>query len=287
MNYTEAALTLPCGGETLVGIVSLPDRPVATGVLVIVGGPQYRVGSHRQFVLLARALAEAGHPVMRFDYRGMGDSTGEPCGFEAAQDDVAAALAAFRRTVPGLARVVLFGLCDGASAALLQLQARPDPLIGGLCLLNPWVRSEATLARTHVKHYYGRRLFERAFWQKLVGGRFDWRAAGQGLWRNLRQAVAPPVADAPGFPQRMREALARFGGPVLLVLSGDDYTAKEFSEVAATDPAWRRTLARPGIERLVIEDADHTLSRAAWREPVEHSIVAWLARLAPEKGRTA
>jgi alpha/beta superfamily hydrolase len=45
-------------------------------VLVIVGGPQYRAGSHRQFTLLARSLAEQGFAVLRFDYRGMGDSTG-------------------------------------------------------------------------------------------------------------------------------------------------------------------------------------------------------------------
>ncbi len=46
------------------------------GVLIVVGGPQYRVGSHRQFVLLARALAARGFAAMRFDCTGMGDSDG-------------------------------------------------------------------------------------------------------------------------------------------------------------------------------------------------------------------
>ena len=48
----------------------------------MVGGPQYRVGSHRQFTLMARAFAAAGYPVLRFDYRGIGDSEGESRGFE-------------------------------------------------------------------------------------------------------------------------------------------------------------------------------------------------------------
>jgi len=58
------------------------DRRAACGVLIVVGGPQYRVGSHRQFLLLSRRLAAEGHPVMRFDYRGMGDASGAMRGFE-------------------------------------------------------------------------------------------------------------------------------------------------------------------------------------------------------------
>ena len=79
----------------------------------MVGGPQYRVGSHRQFVLLARDLAADGFPVFRFDYRGMGDSEGEFRGFEHVEDDIAAAVEAFRSASPGLREIVLWGLCDG------------------------------------------------------------------------------------------------------------------------------------------------------------------------------
>ena len=41
----------------MAGILSLPDAPGPRGVLIVTGGPQYRIGSHRQFVLLARAQA--------------------------------------------------------------------------------------------------------------------------------------------------------------------------------------------------------------------------------------
>ena len=72
MNYTEETTVFACAGDTLMGILAKPETPADTGVIVIVGGPQYRVGSHRQFVLLSRALAAAGYAVLRFDYRGMG-----------------------------------------------------------------------------------------------------------------------------------------------------------------------------------------------------------------------
>ena len=60
MSYTESVLMFGCEGEVLLGIVSEPSGGTvapSAGVVIVVGGPQYRAGSHRQFVLLARALA--------------------------------------------------------------------------------------------------------------------------------------------------------------------------------------------------------------------------------------
>ena len=82
MICTEQLEAIPCAGEELVGVLTLPEEPVHIGVVVIVGGPQYRVGSHRQFVLLARHLAEQGIPTLRFDCRGMGDSSGDQRSFD-------------------------------------------------------------------------------------------------------------------------------------------------------------------------------------------------------------
>ena len=50
----ETALTFACQGETLLGVLSEPPSPTDTCMLIVVGGPQYRAGSHRLFVQLAR-----------------------------------------------------------------------------------------------------------------------------------------------------------------------------------------------------------------------------------------
>ena len=136
----ERALTFNCAGEQLVAVVSEPGGTPALGVLVLVGGPQYRVGSHRQFLLLARRLARDGFPTMRFDYRGMGDSTGTPTTFEDTVPDIAAAIVAFKAACPTVQRIVLWGLCDAASAALLYWKATRDARVAGMVLLNPWIR---------------------------------------------------------------------------------------------------------------------------------------------------
>lgn len=288
MNYTEVPITFSCAGETLVGIVARPESPSRVGVVMPVGGPQYRAGSHRQFTLLARRLAAAGHAVLRFDYRGMGDSTGAQTHFESVAPDIGAAVDALTRQVPNVQGVVLWGLCDAASSALIYWDETRDPRIDGLCLLNPWARSEATLARTQVKHYYVQRLLSKELWLKLLSGRLNILSSLGELAGKLRQATAKHTpADAAGpanYQTRMASAWRAFPGPIHLILSGDDYTAKEFLEYAAAHGEWQGLLARPAVTRTVLADADHTFSTARWRDQVESACLDWLAPFASSIG---
>lgn len=262
MNHTEKALCFACAGDTLVGILAAPQAPPTTGVVMIVGGPQYRAGSHRQFVRVSRALAAAGYAVLRMDYRGMGDSTGDKRDFLDVDADIKAGIDVLFEHVPSLQQVALWGLCDAASAALLYLHGTGDNRVQGLCMLNPWVRSETSLARTQVKHYYLDRLRQRAFWLKLVSGKVAWAALG-GLARNLRTALGrggPAAAAQASFQDRMAAAWMAFDKPMLLLLSGDDYTAKEFEEHVGSSPPWAKAMLKSSLTRHVEPGADHTLS---------------------------
>ena len=278
MNYVEDALVFPCAGERLVGVVGRPEAPRETGVIVIVGGPQYRAGSHRQFVALARHLASHGIATLRFDYRGMGDSSGDIVGFERAGEDIRASIDALLVHCPGVKNVVLWGLCDGASAGLLYLQGASDPRVRALCLLNPWVRNAASLARAHVKHYYGQRLMQAEFWLKLLRGRLDMAGAVRELTAKLRLSVMRdkgPASSQVPFQTRMATAFREHRGRVLLILSGNDYTAKEFLEHVAADPDWAGLLGAANVRRHDVPGADHTFSTAAFRADVEHATLNW------------
>ena len=281
MSYVEHALSFACGDDTLVGVVAVPAAPLDVGVLIVVGGPQYRAGSHRQFVLLARALAAAGIAALRFDCRGMGDSTGVQQSFEQSTADIAAALDAFERACPATQRFVLWGLCDAAAAALLFLDERADPRVVGVAVLNPWVRSDGTMARVQLKHYYGRRLAEPALWAKLLRGRLDLRAAARGLVGSIATAVRPRAASSPArsFQARMATAWRRFDGRILLLMSGRDLTAREFETYAATDAAWAGLIAEPKVQRVDLADADHTFSSVEWRAEVERRTIDWIRAL--------
>ena len=281
MNYTEETALFECAGDTLLGILAKPETPAETGVIVIVGGPQYRVGSHRQFVLLSRALAAAGYAVLRFDYRGMGDSEGQPRDFQAVSADIAAAIDALQERTPSVKQVALWGLCDGASAALLYCHETHDPRVSGLCLLNPWVRSEASLARTQVKHYYLERLTQKAFWIKLLSGRVALKALA-ALIRNLRVAFSGtnnsgPLTSASAhlsarqepYQRRMAIAWHSFNGRIFLLLSDNDYTAKEFLDYAGNDAAWKNSFFHPQLVRHDLRGADHTFSSSSFRAAAE------------------
>lgn len=284
----EQALHFECGDERLLGVLSRPadDVPASDcAVLIIVGGPQYRVGAHRQFVKLARTLAAAGHTTLRFDYRGMGDSGGAPRRFDQATPDIASAIDALSQQAPQSRRLVLFGLCDAASAALLYLFDTQDARVDALCLLNPWVRSEASLARTHLKHYYLHRLRDRDFWQRLMRGEVGLVRLRE-LLVSMRLALvagngsAEPASTArPVFQAAMAQAWQRFPGRILLAICGDDLTAQEFIDHSGADPHWQGLLSRDGVQRLELPDADHTLSEPSARQRFEESMCRWLAAL--------
>lgn len=288
--WREQALVLPCEGEQLVAVLTRPRQPAVAdlALLVVVGGPQVRAGSHRQFTQLCRAVAAAGVPAMRFDVRGMGDSSGPLHTFEHIGPDIAAAIDALQAQLPTVRRVVLWGLCDGASAALMHLherqaQGRPDARVAGLVLLNPWVRSAQTLARAHVKHYYWNRLRQGEFWRKLLRGGVAGRAL-RDLLGNLSAArgsgpAAAASAAALPFQERMLRAAEGFAGPVLWVLSGQDYTAKEFVELAAAEPRWRAVLGRDRATRLDLAEADHTFSERRHEDVLAQATARWLMNL--------
>ena len=217
---------------------------------------------------------------MRFDYRGMGDSSGSPTPFDKVTPDIAAAIDTMRASCPTVKRIVLCGLCDAASAALIYWQTTRDKRVAGMVLFNPWVRSESSIARVRIKHYYGRRLFQKEFWTKLAGGGVDVREAGRAIARNVmtaRRKSAVPES-APTFQDRMAEGLKTFDGSALLVLSGRDLTAKEFQEYAASTPRWAGLLEQPRLVLHAIDEADHTFSSDDWRREVETLTSDWLRR---------
>jgi uncharacterized protein len=284
---SEIPFAFPCGGDMMLGVLHEAMRPADRGVLIVVGGPQYRLGSHRQFLLIARALAQAGIPTMRFDYRGMGDSDGTYAGFEQIDLDIASAIDAFIARCPGLRRIVVWGLCDAASAALFY--AYQDARVSGLVLVNPWVRTIAGEAKAYLKHYYLSRLLERGFWRKIFSGEFSVAESLRSLLDLIGRARAQDgrrvCARAPdtlggkldvALPQRMAEGMRRFDGPVLLVLSSNDLTAREFEDAAAASPLWRDLLASPRVERKPLRGADHTFSRREWRQQVCEWTISWV-----------
>ena len=284
----EMPMGFVCGTDYLIGVLHKGADDATVGVVIVVaGGPQYRVGAHRQFVTMARRLASAGSPVLRFDLRGMGDSTGEHLGYQHAEVDIRSAVDSLMMNQPQLRQVVLLGECESASGILFY--AWKDPRISGTVLINPWVRTDEGRAQVIVRHYYMQRLFSAEFWNHVLRGHFKARESLGSLWavmgdffrgrlRMARQRAQPQlddISDLP-LPVRVAEGLRRFRGRSLLLMSGFDYIAREFDEVTRTSKAWAGLLDSERLRRVDIANADHTFSREIWKFAAADAVSLWL-----------
>lgn len=276
-TYTEEGRVFWCGDSRLVGIVTIPDVLAEVGVLILVGGPQYRVGSHRQFTLLARSLAENGIATLRFDYTGMGDSEGDKREFDDTESDITAAIETLCRT--GVKRVVLWGLCDGASSAMMF--AHRNPKVAGMILLNPWVYSGEYSPEVKMAHFYRPSFSRKDQWHRLFSGKINLVSALGELARNILGLMGRRVNRAPNssFVDQMLEGLERFSHGVLIVLSEEDLTAREFSTLASRDPRWKAAIARSPIVSKTIMSADHTFSQKPWKSEVSRLTIEWVKQI--------
>lgn len=268
-----------CYGEYLAASLVTPAQTARRAVLFVVGGPQYRIGSHRQYLELARACAAAGWAAMIFDHRGMGDSSGPPRAYYEVQDDIRGAVDTLFGRCPDLESTVLFGLCDGATAALLY--AATDERVGGLIIANPWLEASRSRARSHLKEYYGSRLVSRSFWSDLLRGRLNTGRSITGIVRVFAHALGKPDpqgAEALPLPEDVAKSAAEFKGPIHLMLSGRDVTARVFTAEMDRGAHWAALKSRDHFSRTDVAAADHTFSRTAWHEALVNDVLETLDR---------
>lgn len=281
MTARERAVVFGAANKGLTGVLHIPEYlATSLGVVIVVGGPQYRVGSHRQFVLLARALADRGIPVLRFDYSGMGDSAGESTQFDQSGPDIRAAIDFMFEQVRGLTDICLWGLCDAASAALMYVTG--DHRVSRMVLLNPWVRTESGLAKAYLDNYYGHRLRSASFWRKVMSNPFTLVRSAGGYLVTVLKARGSSEANSDeenpndGFLDRMLDGARAFRGPMLILLSGRDTVAAEFEVIQETRVSWRRAFRLDNVAVRRLEAADHTFSKREWRDWVAKETAVFL-----------
>lgn len=282
MNVEEIPLAFDCEGDTLIGIVHRPESPAPRGVLSLVaGGPQYRAGCCRQLVYMARDFSSHGIPVMRFDHRGVGDGTGAFLDFEHVEKDLAAAIAAFKRAVPELREVVLWGGCNAASGIMINAYRYPE--VTGLILSNPFAHSAATQAVVVRKHYL-RRLKDPAFWSKVLRLRFNPLPYVRSGLQSVLNRLAPKNPDASQagpdqprpFTERMLHGFKQFRGQTLLIMSGQSLTSEEFDVLVANSADWQKAYQAADITRVDLARADQAFSTLEARDELIQATRRWL-----------
>lgn len=247
-NNMRDILTFVCEGVTLVGTLDHGAAP--TGLLVVSGGNEIRIGAHRGMARLAHEIARHGHPVFRFDRRGIGDSEGENNGFRSSGPDIAAAIAAFRAACPHIMRIVAFGNCDAATALVLH-----DSTVDARVLANPWIIEavDDLPPAAAIKDRYTRRLRDPKAWTELLTGKIDLRALSKGLGR-----IVAPAAPVQALAETFAEHLPKC--PTTILLAERDNTALAFAE------AWKEApfaAARETVRVVRLDSPSHSFASDA------------------------
>ena len=233
---------------TLVGMLHAPEaeaRPTAALFCHAFG--EERKSSALAMARLARAVARAGFPALRFDYYGCGDSEGEFADATVGTrlEDIATAAAFLRRRTEAEG-VCLLGLRLGATLAARAAERLAD--CAGLVLVEPVTDGAA---------YFGGELRRKLVRRMMTEGRGD--ASPAEMLRRLERDDA--VLDLDGFAVRgptykelaalgIRAGEVSFAGPVLVVQV--HFKDRPKPELEAACAAYREAGARVAFHRLVL-----------------------------------
>ena len=146
-----------------------PDRARGRGVVLCPAFGVEGLRTYRSMRVLANLLAEAGLPVLRFDYPGTGDSLGgeAPGRLEEWVAATGAAVATLRRA-SGAAEITLCGLRLGAAIAAEAARRRPGH-IARLVLLAPVVSGPDYLRELTLRERLKASAHTRPEWVEVLG----------------------------------------------------------------------------------------------------------------------
>lgn len=213
-GYREIPVIFPSHGYKISGILHLPPHSENSSIGFFMTAPGYisRTMSNRLYVKIARALANQGFMILRYDPQGIGDSEGR-LQFESIQNlfyqvqqglyvpDTLAAVSYLRQEW-GCQHTIALSTCGGAVTDMIA--ASHDPCIEGLIALDfPLVFSLApqrsdlflnarkTLERLHLLHVSRLTVTILQKWERIFQStaKYLMAAAGHGhaTWKDDRE----------------------------------------------------------------------------------------------------
>lgn len=243
--YDEYPVFVPAGGERLAGVICAPAGELEDlGVVLFTGGNYTRAHRNRMWVRAARQLAERGVPSIRFDYHGVGDSTGRlVVDLETPLEDDANGVADLLRRATGVTRLAFVATCFGGRTAMAASARRADVVSATLFPLPVLVPATAP-TRAPLRRRIRQRIKRSELGAKLLRTPSVKRARTQVA---QRRETAATVVSA-GF--RRDTALTAARAEVRFVMGE---TTRELPEVERLLRELRRDLPTVDRARIVLE----------------------------------
>jgi exosortase A-associated hydrolase 2 len=254
LSVTETPFFFPRGDVRLFGFLHAPgQRRGRTAFVMSHPFGEEKLWSHRVLVSFARALAQRGCPVLRFDYMGAGDSSGQTSdtSLQSHLDDLHAAVEALVAREPTIERIGLVGLRLGASLAARlaaagsvrdRLADAPlvlwDPVVDGLAYFQEILRSNLT---TQLAVYGNVQESREVLQAKVLAG---------GTVNVDGYEIGKPLFESCAVPQLLPPGACAQTGPVLIVqiVAGDHVKDRaDLRDLAANYPrgTFQRCIEQP------------------------------------------
>ena len=292
MTIVDRPLFVPLpSDETMFAVATQPDTPGPCGVVLLPpGGYNFTPGGNRSQWKFAHRLASLGYPTVRFDWQGIGDSTGEVETFALHEPATAEAEAAFG--ILGTEQCVLVGQCYGARTAM-AMASTVDRLVG-VALLAPPVRDFERGDGTATRQAY-----ELSTWGYVKEGlkRFQWsiltdrtqrertvrlaRALFRAKWNGATARFRAPnptpwVSD--GFLEQL-EYLVQKGVPTFVLYGSEENDYKEFTEARAGKLGEILENGSATVTLEIVPGSAHAAENEEIQQMVRSKVESWLLSL--------
>lgn len=310
-------------GLRLYGMLHQPavPRDGAETVLMLSPGIKMRVAPHRLYNKLAERLVAMGHPVLRFDFHGLGDAEGRAPEtlladfYEATQlgryvGDTRAAMDWMQRTY-GTTRFIAAGLCGGALTGLLTAE-HDQRIVALLAISFPIIldgserdprrfMTAAQLNDTRSGYLRKLRLREWRAWLRLLTLQSDYRMIVRSMFKPVLSRLKPKAVSAPSAEPAAAadntnplvapafRSMVSTSRPVLFVFGESDRLYWEFDDKFLRRHARALEQYAAWYHVHVMPKANHIFSASHWQAELFDRCCAWLetraTRISCDAGR--
>lgn len=293
LGIREEWVNIPSTPSPLVGVLSTPrgaarmfdsghGAPPREKVLLMFGtGVDPTPGEGDSNVLFARRVAALGIPVLRADFRGIGESVAQSMEQEniayvdGRVNDVADCVRLARNLFPG-AEVIAMAICSGAYWAIHAASAQVP--IDEVIAANPQLYGPGALQDLNALQDFGGTLIAHAAtspakWQRLLSGQYTPSAVGSaafGAVRSTGRSLMPwrnRDTFANGMPRLKLDELFPAATRFHLVYGPNDLGYMHFCQHGRFR-LWRLRNRRR-LTMHVVPDTDHTFSSPVMRRRLE------------------
>lgn len=289
-NQTTEQVVLFGAQASLCGLLVRPvTTPVRPPIILLNTGIIHRVGHHRMNVTIARLYAAKGHPVVRFDFGGIGDSPVQSETLAPLDANLASItdVCDWLETNLGQSGFILMGLCSGADHSIIH--ASRDRRIAGVVLVDP------SIPRTFlffVKNV-ARVLSRRTVWVNLATGRGNtWarirrlmgRSADGSGQQKRKEPFARPDMENPeviAFLEKTYQDAVDNGARILAIFTGGhDFQHNYRRQLVDALP---RVEFRDRLDLHFYADCDHTFTYERHRKRLLEELDRWMDKLLSEQ----